>query len=283
MAEQENKPIDSASSASSSEKSSFAAAQERLANIKANANKARELREKFSKEGLKRAAKEKAKKEAKKAAKKLVEKAAARLVLTTAVSTVGVGGCGIILSVLVVFIVLFSVIPGSSSTGTTPSGTTEPASGSDIGSCEAGTDVGTGEGYQNGSPQTIRLCSIQGIVTVNSQISLNIDRLLTDSKNDGIVFGGWGFRTMERQIELRKEHCGTSHYDVYEKPSSQCRPPTARPGYSNHQMGLAIDFTQNGHTISGSSTGFTWLNQNAATYGLYNLPSETWHWSVNGN
>ncbi|MPZ73317.1 MAG: hypothetical protein GEU74_08820 [Nitriliruptorales bacterium] len=27
---------------------------------------------------------------------------------------------------------------------------------------------------------------------------------------------------------------------------------------------------------------FTWMTRNAKTYGLYNLPSEPWHWSTNG-
>jgi LAS superfamily LD-carboxypeptidase LdcB len=50
-----------------------------------------------------------------------------------------------------------------------------------------------------------------------------------------------------------------------------------------HERGLAIDFTQNGQTISRGSSGFAWLSAHAASYGLYNLPSEPWHWSVNGD
>ncbi|MGI9596067.1 MAG: M15 family metallopeptidase [Acidimicrobiales bacterium] len=66
-------------------------------------------------------------------------------------------------------------------------------------------------------------------------------------------------------------------------PSSQCRPPTARPGRSQHERGLAIDFTYNGGSISTrSNKGFKWLNANAATYGLKNLASEPWHWSTTG-
>ena len=65
-----------------------------------------------------------------------------------------------------------------------------------------------------------------------------------------------------------------------EKPSCQCRPPTARPGASMHERGLAIDFTQNGH-VCGTS-GYRWLKRNAAKYGFRNLPSEPWHWSTNG-
>jgi LAS superfamily LD-carboxypeptidase LdcB len=67
-------------------------------------------------------------------------------------------------------------------------------------------------------------------------------------------------------------------------PASQCDPPTARPGTSMHEQGLAIDFTCNGGgALSRSSVCFGWLSRNAANYGFYNLPEEPWHWSTNGN
>jgi LAS superfamily LD-carboxypeptidase LdcB len=66
-------------------------------------------------------------------------------------------------------------------------------------------------------------------------------------------------------------------------PSSQCRPPTARPGASQHEQGKAIDFRYAGRTIpTRNNAGYRWLRNNAASYGFYNLPSEPWHWSVNG-
>lgn len=153
--------------------------------------------------------------------------------------------------------------------------------------CEAGADAGVGDGYARGELYKIRLCNVQGII-VNSQISGELNALLNSAAAGGIDFGGGGFRTMESQISLRRSHCGTSNYDIYHKPSSQCSPPTARPGYSNHQMGLAIDFTCNGLGIinkssrPGTTICFNWLSANAASYGLYNLPSENWHWSVDG-
>ena len=49
-----------------------------------------------------------------------------------------------------------------------------------------------------------------------------------------------------------------------------------------HEQGLAIDFTQGGRALTRGSSGYAWLRRNAASYGFYNLPSEPWHWSVNG-
>jgi hypothetical protein len=119
---------------------------------------------------------------------------------------------------------------------------------------------------------------------VHVDIADNLQRMLDAAAADGIVFGGWGYRDHAAQIRLRKAHCGTSNYAIYQMSASRCRPPTARPGASMHEQGKAIDFTYGGRTIgSRSSAGFKWLAANAANYGFYNLPSEPWHWSVNGN
>lgn len=123
----------------------------------------------------------------------------------------------------------------------------------------------------------------RGNIRVHTSIVSQINALLEAAERDGIKFSGGGYRDSEGQINTRKKNCGNTHYDIYEKPSSQCSPPTARPGSSMHERGLAIDFTQNGSTLSRSSSGFDWLKKNAANYGLKNLPSEPWHWSTNGN
>ena len=128
-------------------------------------------------------------------------------------------------------------------------------------------------------PDIVRVRGIQ----VARQIAPQVEGLLAAAEADGVRLSGWGYRSTERQIELRRKHCGTSHYDIWEKPSSECTPPTARPGRSMHERGLAIDFTYNGHAIGSRDTpGFQWLAGNAARFGLKNLPSEPWHWSVNG-
>jgi LAS superfamily LD-carboxypeptidase LdcB len=120
-------------------------------------------------------------------------------------------------------------------------------------------------------------------IEVHVDIVDDIRRLLIDAAADGIDLAGGGYRDPAAQIRVRQNNCGTSYYAVYEMPSSQCRPPTARPGRSQHEQGKAIDFTYNGRLItSRSGPGWEWLKANAAQYGLYNLPSEPWHWSVNG-
>lgn len=132
-------------------------------------------------------------------------------------------------------------------------------------------------------PASGEIVNVQGI-WVHESIADDLDALLNAARADGINFGGGGYRSNARQIELRRAHCGSSDYAIYQMPASSCRPPTARPGRSNHERGLAIDFTYNGRAISSrSSPGYQWLAANASRYGLFNLPSEPWHWSVNGN
>lgn len=58
--------------------------------------------------------------------------------------------------------------------------------------------------------------------------------------------------------------------------------PAAAPGQSMHQWGLAIDFTCNGITIGQNYSCINWMKKNASAYGVWNLPSEPWHWSSNG-
>lgn len=98
--------------------------------------------------------------------------------------------------------------------------------------------------------------------------------------SQGINLGGWGYRTTDRQILLRESHCGSSSYDIWLRPANQCSPPTARPGFSLHEQGRAIDFQWNGGSIgSRSGAPFQWLAANAPQFGFVNLPSEPWHWS----
>jgi LAS superfamily LD-carboxypeptidase LdcB len=126
--------------------------------------------------------------------------------------------------------------------------------------------------------QTLTLASVRGI-TVHTSIATQLDALLVAAEADGLNLTGMGYRSHQRQIELRRAHCGSSRYAIYEAPASTCSPPTARPGTSMHERGLAIDFD---NCSTHTTACWRWLNNSAAHYGLYNLPSEPWHWSTNG-
>lgn len=128
----------------------------------------------------------------------------------------------------------------------------------------------------------INVCDVTSgtnVIKVNTSIAAKTKELVDAAASAGIVFGGGGFRSYDTQVSLRRTNgCP----DLYTAPASSCRVPTAIPGTSMHEVGLAIDFTEGGSTLNRSSRGFGWLKENAAKYGFKNLPSEAWHWSVNG-
>lgn len=126
------------------------------------------------------------------------------------------------------------------------------------------------------------IVNVQGI-RVAASIAGNLDALLNAARAAGFNLSGGGYRDPAAQIAVRRNNCGSSNYAIYEAPASSCRPPTARPGQSMHEQGLAIDFAEGGRVLSRGSPAYAWLKANAAQYGFFNLPSEPWHWSVNGN
>ncbi|HEY8208699.1 MAG TPA: M15 family metallopeptidase [Myxococcaceae bacterium] len=78
-----------------------------------------------------------------------------------------------------------------------------------------------------------------------------------------------GFRTMEEQQRLWAEHL-----------SGQRPTPVARPGFSNHQNGRALDITVHDSTTSAE---YRWLDAHARAFGFRNVGAgfsrpEWWHW-----
>jgi probable HAF family extracellular repeat protein len=145
------------------------------------------------------------------------------------------------------------------------------------------TPVSRGTGGQRPGTSALDLVSVRGI-TVSAAIAGRLDGLLTAAEADGLTLTGSGYRDPAEQVALRRAHCGTSYFAIYVMPAGSCSPPTARPGTSMHERGLAIDFSCDGTLIrSRSDPCHRWLADHAASYGLYNLPSEPWHWSTNGS
>lgn len=163
---------------------------------------------------------------------------------------------------------------GSGSGSGSSNTTTPPSSGS-------GTTTTTPPSGNNPYP-TPSLTTVNGI-TVASSVAARVRGLMNAAAADGINLSGYGYRDFNTQIALRRQNCGTTQYAIWEMPPDACSPPTARPGYSYHERGLAIDFMANGRFInSRSNPGFVWLAANAGRFGFYNLPSEPWHWDTRG-
>ncbi|MBI1862829.1 D-alanyl-D-alanine carboxypeptidase family protein [Candidatus Microgenomates bacterium] len=158
----------------------------------------------------------------------------------------------------------------SGSATTTTGGNTPPAPGGPV--------TGTPDG-----PVTIDQTVLVRGIRVHTSMAANTEALLAAAQAAGLDISGSGWRDPQEQIALRRQNCGTTDYDIYQRPSGECSPPTARPGTSNHERGTAIDFTCGGDTMRAGDACFNWMVANAAKYNYYNLPAESWHWSVNGS
>lgn len=89
-------------------------------------------------------------------------------------------------------------------------------------------------------------------------------RMRDAARRDGVTLRiNSGFRTYEEQERL---------YRLYRQGRGNL---AAKPGYSNHQDGKALD-------LNTATPGvLSWLNRNAARFGFRRtVPSEPWHWEL---
>ena len=119
-------------------------------------------------------------------------------------------------------------------------------------------------GYRSGSPFPITVVTVDGKPaerdTANAYWVMQ-QAAARDGVNIAIVSG---FRTNAEQTYL---------YGCYVNCNCNNCNLAARPGYSNHQSGHALDLnTSDGRVLS-------WLNTNGARFGFERtVPSENWHW-----
>ncbi|HEU0035070.1 MAG TPA: M15 family metallopeptidase [Kofleriaceae bacterium] len=119
-------------------------------------------------------------------------------------------------------------------------------------------------GYRNGKPVKVKLVEIDWAL-VELQTARAFLAMRAAAAEDGIDIVIWsGFRTNERQAEL---------YRAYREGYGN---PAAKPGYSNHQLGRALDLMLRGDV-------YPWLVANAPRFGFRaTVKGEPWHWEFRG-
>ena len=122
----------------------------------------------------------------------------------------------------------------------------------------------------------IRLCQTD-VGQVSSLISGKVLAIISAAKQDGVTLTGGGFRTYTEQRDLYNERCTVVNSDGI-RSDVTCSIQTAKPGSSEHEKGLAIDFV-----LDSANTVSSWLIANGSKYGFINLPSEAWHYSMSGH
>lgn len=147
--------------------------------------------------------------------------------------------------------------------------------------CDSRTvDKGEAEGYEQGVLTMIRICEVPNIpggTVVSSVISGKTFELGEAAAAAGInLSSSESFRTKEQQEYF---------YGCYTMAPPKCNGGNlaAKPGFSNHQRGLAIDFRCNGGSMNYGDACFNWLSANAGPFGYAaTVGGEPWHWSTNG-
>lgn len=113
------------------------------------------------------------------------------------------------------------------------------------------------------------LTEINGI-QVDTRIIAELKLLLQAAQNDGVkLWLSSGYRSSSKQKELYERKVTEYHQRGLSAIEAEACAATivARPGTSEHQLGLAIDF--NGVLSSFKGTkGYQWLLNNAAEYGF---------------
>ncbi len=130
--------------------------------------------------------------------------------------------------------------------------------------------VSTVIGYVNGKPTALELIAIGGTDKSGQPFRLRKDAagsfvaMKAAAAADGIaLLVSTAFRDMAFQEKL---------YAMYLAGTGSL---AAKPGFSNHQGGIALDL----ETANGTNKAYFWLTNNAAKFGWKRtVSSEPWHW-----
>lgn len=123
-------------------------------------------------------------------------------------------------------------------------------------------------GYSKGVGTPITLSEVGGktgyyLQSAPKNVWAAFIRMQSAAARDGVSLRvNSAFRTMSKQRQL---------YDAYKAGTGNL---AAKPGYSTHQMGSAVDIA-----VRDNSNILPWLRSNAGRYGFWEaVSSEDWHW-----
>lgn len=122
------------------------------------------------------------------------------------------------------------------------------------------------------------------VISPNNYIVLDsvknaINSMVQAAKKDGVNLNVVSsYRSYESQLNLRKKHAPANKKSddsfLRNASPSQFTPETGKPGYSNHNLGIAFDIQTQGNEKS-----FVWLSNNAEKFNFFRtVASEKWHW-----
>lgn len=117
--------------------------------------------------------------------------------------------------------------------------------------------------YVNGQPRSIKVTSVGNGQWLQTDAAKSLKKMYAAAARAGVRLGSTsGFRTMAEQRVL---------WDRYGRDPVR----VARPGYSNHQNGIAMDISGIG---ARGTPADRWLLANSGRFGFRNYPAEFWHY-----
>jgi hypothetical protein len=121
-------------------------------------------------------------------------------------------------------------------------------------------------GYKSGSPYAMKTITVGSKATAKPTAHAFL-KMQAAADNAGVTLSiNSAFRTQAEQQYL---------YKCYQTGSCNNGNLAARPGYSNHQNGRALDL---------ATSNWTWVANNAGRFGFQRtVPSERWHYEFFGN
>lgn len=156
--------------------------------------------------------------------------------------------------------------------------------------CAPGTtEVRNDTGYKSGSPIPVKLCSLPNTKLHNGSPAL------VNSRASGVAYAM--FEQMKTDLGISTVTINDSFRTMAEQQEAKAAygSQAADPGFSNHQMGFALDINM-GSANAGTATSYVmnvnnsypgnkpweWLVANASKYHFSQFSKEGWHWSING-
>ncbi len=110
-----------------------------------------------------------------------------------------------------------------------------------------------------------RLIPVPGGESLRSDAAAAFQKMLAAAREEGtFLWASSGYRTLKQQRRL---------YWRYKRGQG---PRAARPGRSNHHLGIAVDIPVGGDETSET---YGWLATHACRFGFQRtVPAEPWHW-----
>lgn len=152
--------------------------------------------------------------------------------------------------------------------------------------------------YENTLPSNfeIELYSIDKTRAIDSRVKNDLNQMFKDMKKDGYsnIWVQSAYRSIEYQEELFNNKVNTYMEEGKSKEEAEelTLQTINRPGTSEHNLGLAVDFNYVNYEFENTKE-FKWLKENAENYGfvlrykkekedITKVSYEPWHWRYVG-